>query len=206
MDLFSMINWERLAVANEVEGYEYCRFTKAYLDALARKAGIDFSHRPCPASLVLMEKAGYKNWSKFLTHLAEWHALTRPMPRTHFEALGGELRILETALEADREAFERALAACTVPRHWTRRIMPAVYFREHFPPGLATQEECVDYVLQCCAITQCRACIDFPGLKTIWCKPDGGCFETLRRPGVKLSKHTLEFDADGAGIATTRIG
>ena len=71
MDLFSMINWEQLAVENEVEGYVYCRFTKAYLEALARKAGIDFSHRPFPTSLALMEKAGYKNWSKFRTHLAE---------------------------------------------------------------------------------------------------------------------------------------
>ena len=205
MSLFEIINWEPVAKQRKLTDYEFCQHTKAYLRKCLAQAGGDFSHRPSATDIRLMRGAGYNNWSKFRRHSLEWHDLTRPMPLPYFAAIGGDWRRLDTAVEADRQIYEAARRNLGVPAGWVLRIMAAVYQWRTFPPGLITEQDHIQYVLDFIRSKKLRAFISYPRIEHIWCEPDGTVHRTHYVPGYQVTKRFLVFDEDGSTQGTTRL-
>jgi hypothetical protein len=207
MNFFDIINSTGKGNSNPGPAeYEFCAVTKAYLKALAEKAGLDGSLSPNPATLSLMKSVGYAKFSKFLIHVKDWLNLTRPMPLLFFKAIGGDLALIDEALELDRAEFSTALARCPVPKIFVSRAISCVYVRSQFPPEIKTEAEAVAYLRQVCIESQRISWISFPGIKLISCDPTGSVGETVYTPGVTVTRHTLSFRGDWADLGTVRIG
>ena len=191
---------------NRVEGYEHGRHARTYLCQCAEAAGIQVK-RPerNEVTLEAMRAAGYADWNKFVRHLPGWHDLYQPIPRSYAEFIGATEEGVLAAVQADRDAYDRALQ---VPLHlhtWTLRRIAGFYELRRFPDWCYAQAECLAYVRAMCAQTGQRACIPVPGLKTFWVEDAGTrTEETCYPPGVRFTRSQIIFADDGANEATMR--
>ena len=191
---------------NRVEGYEHGFYARTYLRQCAEAAGIQVEHpERNVATLAAMRAAGYADWNKFVRHLPSWHDLYRPIPRSYSEFIGVTEEGMLAAVQADRDAYERALQ---VPLHlhtWTLRRIAGFYELRRFPDWCHAQAECLAYVRAMCAQTGQRACINVPGLKTFWIEDAGTRTEETRyEPGVRFTRSQIIFADDGHDQAAMR--
>ena len=189
---------------NHVEGYQHGANAKAYLRRCAEQAGLQIKGlQRNDAGVAAMRAAGYASWDKFVRHAAEWHALSRPFPRSYADFLGVTTEELLAAVEADRQDHERALAAPPVLYSWTLRRMAGVYEVRPFPADCHGELLCLQYVRAACVHHCLRASIHVPGVRTLWTEPpDGHVKVTVYPPGVKLTRTHFVFADDGGREGT----
>ena len=189
---------------NHVEGYQHSAHARAYLRRCAERAGLQIEGlKRNEAGVAAMHAAGYASWDKFVRHVAGWHNLSRPFPRSYADFLSVTTEALLAAVKADRQDHERALAAAPVLYSWTLRRMAGVYEVRPFPADCQGELACLQHVRVACVHHCLRASINVPGVRTLWVEPpDGHVKVSVYTPGVKLTRTHFVFTDDGRGEGT----
>lgn len=184
---------------NSVGDYQRFHHTKAYL---AQRSAL---FKGAKANRKLMAPCGYKRYEKFVRRRPEWDALARPVPLGYLSAIGAALDVLAATQEADMEEFHAALKLPLAPRYAIERMIPAVYQSIRLPEGIS-EADAVALVRSRSQRTEHEFCLNFPGLKAVFMKPDGSVSRLYFPPTFKINGEFLVPGGVNSDIGTSRLG
>ncbi|MHC9542906.1 MAG: hypothetical protein AB9903_25620 [Vulcanimicrobiota bacterium] len=182
---------------NKVEGYEPYRNVRKYLAHLWSSKWKQKKE--------IGKACGYRNLTKFHRRMEQWMSLGGDIPMTFFEQIGGDLNILEMAMEVDQAEYDRARERISLPKVFITKMLPGVYSRGRLPENLC-EAEAIEYLKEYSREMKMRCIIQYPCILDIVIEPDGKIWRCNYRPSVKMKGGTLTFSNEGSGLWSTTLG
>ena len=188
---------------NTLDDYERFYHTRSYIQNQSSKYR-DPSLKQNPVVLDLMEKSGYRKLHKFRNHRKDWDNARGKAPLGYLNAIGVDLKILESCVEADKWEYDRALHIPLFPRFVVVRYMAGIYGDMELPEN-TSEYAAIEMVKDYSREHGKRCCINYPELKTVWIEPNGDVNYSYYRPSIRFTKDRAIFGSDGSGIGTLII-
>jgi hypothetical protein len=151
-----------------------------------------------------MARCGYRKLQKFQRHKAAWDRGQARIPLAYLEGIGVDLDLLRTAVELDQRALVAAVSVPLLPRYFTARLMAAVYQTTELPEG-CTEEQAVEMVRRFAAKSGRECCIHFPGLKSVFIRPDGSVSTCLYKPELRIDNGKVSFGETGDALGMVGV-
>jgi hypothetical protein len=184
---------------NSVGDYHRFYHTKAYL---AQRSAL---FKGSEANRGLMALCGYIRYEKFSRRRPEWDALARPVPLGYLSAIEAKLDVLAATREADMEEFHAALRLPLSPRHAIERVIPGFYTDVALPVGVS-EADAVTLIRSKSRMTGHEFCLNFPGLKAVFVRPDGEVSRLYFPPTFTILGGFLMPGRGNGNIGTCRLG
>jgi len=127
---------------NIIEGYEFLRYSRLYLQQKRDEAVKTFGKK------TLFAKSGYKNAAKFYRILDFFPIFEKPISMAWLNLLCADINIMQSMIEFDQEQYEIALSKRQCPKYFTVRWMSGIYGSMSFPENIETEEQAIKYVIE----------------------------------------------------------
>jgi len=180
---------------NSIEDYERFYHVKCYLRSRSKKY---------KTTRELMRASGYGNIDKFRRHREAFDNLQRRVPLAYLRAIGVDFEVIKWCLKLDYRDFKRACKIPLYPKYAIARALAAVYISIPIPDN-TPEDEAIEIVRSFAMEKGMNCCINYPGLKTIFIKPQGTVHTLFYPPELRFTKHWLVVEDGGESIGTVKI-
>lgn len=187
---------------NEIPHYERFYHAKRYVRSRSDLHKSKEKHKRIGEAMGYnVAKGSFHN--KLERRRGNYDSLNGDVPFAYLDAIGVDMRELETCVEVDRELFDREKNKPRFPKHAAVRYGPCVYGRFEFPDG--TPEEQALRMLRESDIAMCRWAVIYPELLVIYNAGGGEPGFSFIEPRYELWKDRLHIRPLPYGLFVTRI-
>lgn len=177
---------------NQVPGYERLRHVRAYIQQCSKGCGLT-AHE-------IASRCGY-GAEKLRRRRPIWDRAECSVPLAYLEAVEVDMKVLETALEADQKESDAALRNRPVPGSFLVKLLPVVYRTVALPDDVSSEYEAIEYIRpQAVAQTHFKYYLHWPGLATLFFHTDGTVALGDFRPALRIERGSVSFGYDGTGF------
>ncbi len=187
---------------NEIPHYERFYHAKRYVQSRSNLHRSKDAHNGIGRAMGYnVAKGSFHN--KLARRRVVYDTLNGDVPFAYLDAIGVDMRELETCAEVDRALFEQEKIKPRYPKHAAVRCGPCVYGRFEFPDG--TPEVRALRMLRESDVPMCRWAVIYPELLVIYNAGDGEPGYRFIEPRFEVWKDRLHISSLPSGLFVTRI-